>query len=127
MRVAHGSCKLESCFSVEQEFAFRSIFKVNLMAKHSTSHPPEPEADRRKPEAVFRIGFVSASVFVHEVDTDNGKRLLRSVNLQKRYRDGDDVKYTTSFGLGELSQAIRVLQLAQQHVESLEAKLDLND
>ncbi len=94
------------------------------MNKKSAEQVREPEQDRRKPETVFRIGFVSASVFVHEVDTDNGKRLLRSVNLQKRYRDGDDVKYTTSFGLAELSQAIRVLQLAQQHVESVEAKLE---
>ena len=82
---------------------------------------------RRKPEAVFRIGFVSASVFVHEVGTDNCKRSICSVNLQKRYKDGDDVRYTSSFGLAELPQVLRVLQLAQQYVESREAKLELND
>ena len=97
------------------------------MARKPAEQTQEPETDRRKPEAVFRIGFVSASVFVHDVETDNGKRSLRSVNLQKRYKDGDDVKYTASFGLAELPQAMRVLQLAQQHVESREAKLDLND
>jgi hypothetical protein len=94
------------------------------MAKKPAEQQHEPETDRRKPEAVFRIGFVSASVFVHDVDTDNGKRSLRSVNLQKRYKDGDDVKYTSSFGLAELPQVLRVLQLAQQHVEAREAKLD---
>ena len=52
----------------------------------------------RKPERVFRIGFVSASVFAHEIDADDGKRTLRSVNLQKRYLDGEEVKYTSSFG-----------------------------
>lgn len=87
----------------------------------------EPEPEKRKPEAVFRIGFVSASVFVHDVDTDGGHRAVRSVNIQKRYKDGDEVKYTTSFGLAELPQVLRVLQLAQQHVESREAKLELND
>ena len=97
------------------------------MAKQPAPQTQEPETDKRKPEAVFRIGFVSASVFVHDVDTDNGKRALRSVNLQKRYKDGDDVKYTSSFGLAELPQVLRVLQLAQQHVESREAKLELND
>jgi hypothetical protein len=97
------------------------------MAKSTAAQSQEPETDKRKPEAVFRIGFVSASVFVHDVETDNGKRALRSVNLQKRYKDGDEIKYTTSFGLAELPQAIRVLQLAQQHVETREATLELND
>ena len=75
----------------------------------------------QSPEKVFRIGFVSASVFVHEVDSDGSKRTIRSVSVQKRYRDGDDVKYTSSFNLSELPQAIRVLQLAQEHVEDCEA------
>ena len=97
------------------------------MAKKPAEQTPDHETDKRKPEAVFRIGFVSASVFAHEVDSDNGKRTLRSVNLQKRYKDGDEIKYTTSFNLAELPQAMRVLQLAQQHVESREAKLELND
>ena len=103
-------------------------------SKQSASPPPAEEHDdvprgnSRRPEAVFRVGYVSASVFVHDIETDDGKRAIRSVNIQKRYKDGDgEVKYTTSFGLAELPQAIRVLHLAQQHVESREAKLELND
>lgn len=76
----------------------------------------------KKPERTFRIGFVSASVFVNEADTDGGKRQFRSVNLQRAYRDGDETKFTSSFTLAELPQAIRVLQLAQQHVEQAEAE-----
>ena len=56
----------------------------------------------RKPERVFRIGFVSASVFAHDIEADDNKRTLRSVNLQKRYLDGEEVKYTSSFNLAEL-------------------------
>lgn len=82
---------------------------------------------QRKPEKVFRIGFVSASIFARDVDTDDGKRTLRSVNVQKRYKDGDDVKYTSSFSLPELPQAIRALQLAQQYVEAQEAEVHLSD
>ena len=82
---------------------------------------------QRKPEKVFRIGYVSASVFARDVDTDDGKRTLRSVNVQKRYTDGDEVKYTSSFNLAELPQTLRVLQLAQQHVESREAEIHLNE
>jgi len=75
----------------------------------------------KSPEATFRIGHCSASVFVREIDGDGGKRKVRSVNVQKSYKDGDERKYTSSFGLAELPAAIRVLQLAQQHVEREEA------
>jgi hypothetical protein len=79
----------------------------------------------KRPEKVFRVGFVSASVFAHEVDGENGKRTLRSVSLQKRYLDGEETKYTSSFNLAELPQAIRALQLAQQYVEGAEAEVTL--
>ncbi len=80
----------------------------------------------RRPETVFRIGYVSASVFTREVSGDGDTRTLRSVKLQKRYMDGDDVKYTDSFSLAELPQAQRVLQLASSWVERHEVELDLS-
>ncbi|MCA9078643.1 MAG: hypothetical protein KDA93_26695 [Planctomycetaceae bacterium] len=85
------------------------------------------KSESNKPEQVYRIGFVSASVFARDVETDGGKRTLRSVNVQKRYKDGDDTKYTSSFGLGELPQAIRCLQLAQAYIEGHEAEVNLDD
>ncbi len=66
----------------------------------------------KAPETTFRLGNVSASVFVNEANGDGGKRKFRSVNVQRSYRDGDDTKYTSSFGLSDLPTAIRVLQLA---------------
>jgi len=76
------------------------------------------------PETTFRLGNVSASVFVNEVDGDGGKRMFRSVNVQRSYRDGDETKFVSSFGLGDLPTAIRVLQLAQAYVEGKEAQSD---
>ena len=81
----------------------------------------------RKPEKVFRIGFVSASVFGHSVDTDGGSRIIRSVSVQKRYMDGDEAKYTSSFNLAELPQAMRAMSLAQAHIEANEAEVSLTD
>ncbi len=79
----------------------------------------------RRPEKTFRIGFVSASVFVREISNDDGKsRTVRSVNIQRRYVEGNETKYTSSFGLAELPQAIRALKLAAQWVEQQEASLD---
>ena len=76
-----------------------------------------------KPEKVFRIGSVSASVFVNEVKSDGGKREIRNVNLQRRYRDGDEWKSSTSFGLGDIPQAIAVMEMAMKHVADQEAEL----
>ena len=76
-----------------------------------------------KPEATFRIGPCSASIFVNEVDNDGTKRRIRSVNVQRSYLEGDVRKYKPSFGLSNLPQAIRVLQLAQEYVEQKEAEI----
>ena len=76
-----------------------------------------------KPEKVFRIGSVSGSVFVNEVQTDGGKRKIRNVNLQRRYKDGDEWKSSSSFGLGDLPQAIEVLRLAMDYVAGQEAEV----
>ncbi len=77
-----------------------------------------------KPEKTFRIGLVSASVFVNEVEAEGGKRRFRGVNLQRRYRDSSDGEWksTSSFGLAELPQAITILDLALKHVASQEAE-----
>ncbi|QDT43460.1 hypothetical protein Pan241w_35610 [Gimesia alba] len=77
----------------------------------------------KKPVKVFRIGFVSASVFVNEVETNLGGREFHSVNIQRSYRDEDETKFTSSFGLAELPQAVRVLQLAQGYIERIEAEV----
>ncbi|QDT41772.1 hypothetical protein Pan241w_18350 [Gimesia alba] len=91
------------------------------MAKKSTKR-----SNNNPPEKVFRIGFVSASVFAHEIETDEGPITIRSVSVQKRYKDADEVKYTASFNLAELPQAVRVLQMAQGYVERAEAEIILD-
>ena len=79
----------------------------------------------KSPEATFRLGNVSASVFVQESGGSNGspKREFRTVNVQRSYRDGDKTKYAANFTLAELPAAIRTMQLAQAHVEAEEAKV----
>ena len=79
-----------------------------------------------KPEKVFRIGSVSASVFVNEIDTEGGKRRVRNVAIQRRYRDGDEWKSSSSFSLGELPQATVVLELAMKHVADAEAEISVS-
>ncbi len=76
-----------------------------------------------KPERVFRIGSISASVFANEIEGDGGKRKVRNVNLQRRYRDGDEWKSTSSFALPDLPVAIAVLNLALEYVAGQEATI----
>ena len=80
---------------------------------------------KQKPSTVFRIGSVSGSIFEHEVDGESGKRTIRSVSLQRRYQDGDETKYSSSFGIADIPVAIRVLQVAQQKIEDAEAEVSL--
>jgi len=78
-----------------------------------------------KPEKVFRIGSLSASVFGRTIEGTD--RVLRSVSLQRRYKDAEEVKYTSSFSLGDIPNAMRALELAQSYIESHEAEIALTD
>ncbi len=80
--------------------------------------------NRSKPEKVFRIGFVTASIFARKIKKEGEPdRIVRSVNLQKRYIDNGETKFSSSFGLGELPQAIAALQLAFDHLAEQEANV----
>lgn len=72
-----------------------------------------------KPEKTFRIGAVSASVFINRAKTGGS---FRSVSLQRRYKDGDKWKTSTNDTLSDLPAAIALLQVAMNHVASVEAQ-----
>ena len=76
-----------------------------------------------KPEATFRLGNISASVFVQETAANGQpKREFRTVNVQRSYQDGEKkTKFATNFAMSDLPSAIRCMQLAQNHIEAKEA------
>lgn len=83
---------------------------------------------KQKPEKVFRIGYVSASVFVNastrKEEDETPAREFRTITLQRTYLDDQGKRqYTSGLSLGDLPAAIRVLTLAQAHVESQEAEV----
>ena len=65
-----------------------------------------------KPEKTFRIGSVSASVFVNHGDEGE----FRTIALQRRYKDGDEWKSSNSFTKPQAAAALAVLQRALCHV-----------
>lgn len=88
------------------------------------SNPADvPPTEPNHPEALFRVGYVSASIFTRVVEIEGERRIFRSVALQKSFLDGDVRKWNSSFGLAELPQAIRCLQLAQIFIEAREARV----
>jgi len=75
-----------------------------------------------QPEKTFRIGLCSASVFLNAGQgKEKQKRTFRSVSLQRRYRDGEDWKSATNFGLADLPAAIAVMQMAMNYIAEQEA------
>lgn len=73
--------------------------------------------DRLSAECHDNVGFGRFEATLAGGDS----RLLLDVQF------GEEVKYTSSFGLSELPQALRVLQLAANYVEQQEAGVSLSD
>ena len=80
-----------------------------------------------KPAKTFRVGLCSASVFRNTANGDGGKKSFLTVSIQRRYRDEDKWKSATNFGLAEMPQVIRAMQLAQQYVEQEEAEVQSSE
>lgn len=76
----------------------------------------------QKPEKSFRLGNISASVFLNQAESG---RDFRSVVFQRSYRtESGDRRFVNSFTASDLPVLERVLKLAQQHVEQLETVID---
>ena len=86
---------------------------------------------RRRPERVFRVGNCWATVWCNEHQQKSGPnqhttRIIRSVNLDRRFwneklKDGrGDWDSTSSYGLGDVHNALAVLQLAADYLKDAE-------
>ena len=97
---------------------------VDSDSANSQSNGNGNQASSSPPEVTFRVGRLTASVFINQTksngDGDRPRR-FRSASVQRSYKDGDKTKFTSSFGLGEIRNAIRVLELAAEHMESKES------
>lgn len=66
-----------------------------------------PKANQ--PAAKFRIGYVTATVWLN-----NDK--FYSVVLSKSYKDGDEWKDTDQLGYGDLLNASKALERAEEYI-----------
>jgi len=70
-----------------------------------------------KPEKVFKMGAVRASVFCNTIERDGRSIPIRKVVIEVRYRDKDGQwKGTNSLSLNEVPKAIAALQQAYEYL-----------
>jgi hypothetical protein len=67
-------------------------------------------AKTTQPAAKFRLGFVTATVWLND-------KHYNTV-LSRSYKDGDEYKDTDQLGTGDLMNAVRVLQRADDFIAS---------
>jgi hypothetical protein len=81
-----------------------------------------------KPVQAFRMRGISASVFANDVTTDDGRELTRfDVSIQRRYRDGDEFKTTTSFRRDDLPILQLLARRAWEFIVDEEAAPDKDE
>ncbi len=70
-----------------------------------------------QPEKRFKVGACTASIFVNEVGTGNGKTAIRNVSLQKTYKDKEGkFQHSTSFRANDIPKAILALSKAYEYL-----------
>ena len=74
-----------------------------------------------QPEKKFKCGACSASVFVNQVKTADGMVPMKSVSLQRAYKDKDgNFQHTTSFKDNDIPKAVLALTKAYDYLVSEE-------
>ena len=67
-----------------------------------------------KPEKVFRIGSVSASIWARP--TKDGTGVFYNVQFQRSYRSDETTQYTDSFNQDDLLNVAQIAQRAEQWI-----------
>lgn len=63
---------------------------------------------KNQPAAKFRLGYVTATVWKNDD--------FYNVEVSKAYKDGDEWKDTSSLGSGDLLNAVKCLQRAEEFI-----------
>ena len=72
-----------------------------------------------QPEKKFKVGACTASVFVNEISTANGKAIIKNVVLQRTYKDKEgNFQNTTSLRIDDIPKAILALHKAYDYLVS---------
>ena len=75
----------------------------------------------KKPLKVIRLRGVSASIFANQAKSEGRHITFHKVSVERCYKDGDEWKYTTSFGRDDLPVMNLVLKRAWEFILDTEA------
>lgn len=67
-----------------------------------------------QPVKKFRLGFVSATIWSNEAPT--GDRKFYTVDVQRTFKDGDDLRNTSSLNAADLLNAAKLLERAESWI-----------
>lgn len=72
------------------------------------------------PESAFRLGNVSATCWMNASSSESGSREFRTVQVEQRYKDGDDWKSSNRFTLDQLLRLRVCIDKAIDHISQKE-------
>ena len=82
----------------------------------------------QKPEAKFRCGAISVSIFANEIDREGVKVPIKKGVFQKRYKDKDDQwKTTNSLDTNDIPKALFALAKAYDYMISADTTQNSDD
>ena len=76
----------------------------------------EQEVDKKQPEITFRAGEIKAIIWSNKRKKDEREYEVKSVVLEKSYKDGDEWKKTNSLNENDVQKAILVLKKAHEYI-----------
>ena len=68
--------------------------------------------EKKRPFQTIRRGYVEAAIWKN--DTDKGS--MFNVTFSRTYKDGKDLKSSSSFGIGDLYRVARIALLADDFI-----------
>lgn len=68
------------------------------------------------PEKTFRLGNVAATVWRNETQGEKGTREFRTVQLEQRYKEGDQWKSSNRFTFDQLLRLRVCVESAVDHI-----------
>jgi hypothetical protein len=79
-------------------------------------------ANNNKPVHTVRFGTIKAAVWRNEVDAGNASRPMYNVTVARSYKDGDDWKDASSFGVDDLLVLAKALDAAHTWIHLQKAR-----
>jgi hypothetical protein len=80
----------------------------------------EPMSNNNSPEKTFRLGNVAATVWCNEAQGEKGTRTFRTVQLEQRYKEGDQWKSSNRFTFDQLLRLRVCVESAVDYIGKLE-------